>query len=125
MAILVADDDRVVSKTICSLLQHNGYATASAFDSMQALMMAVRAPHPDAIILDIAMPGGGGIETLRKLKASTRTAAIPVIVVSGSLEPSNAQVVQDLGAETFLQKPVDPQALLGAVVEAIGVAPAR
>lgn len=124
-SILVADDDKVVSLQICGLLRQRGYVPTPVFDSMQALMVAMRMPHPDGIILDIGMPGGTGIETLRRLKASSRTVAIPVIVVSGTIDTTHADLVRALGAESFLPKPVDPEKLVAAIERAVGPAPAR
>ena len=55
---------------------------------MQVMMLAMRA-RPDAIVLDINMPGGTGMEALKKLKASVKTAHIPVLVLSGSISPAD------------------------------------
>lgn len=120
MRILVAEDDKVISLQICSLLKKSGYAPTPVFDSMQALMVAMRTPPPDLIVLDIGLPGGTGIETLRKLKASSRTHSIPVVVVSATIDPTHADEVLDLGATAFLSKPVDPAELRAAVTEAVG-----
>ncbi len=49
-------------------------------------MFAVRPPPPDVVILDINMPGGTGIEALKRLKSSLNTALIPVIILSGSTD---------------------------------------
>jgi len=119
MKILVADDDRVLNHLLASRLRALRCDVSTAFDAMQALMSAMRQP-PDVIVLDIHMPGGTGIEALKKLKASTKTALIPVIVLSGSMDPEAAsKLVQELGAAAFIPKPVDPeqvyQAILGAL----------
>jgi CheY-like chemotaxis protein len=118
--ILVADDDQVVSRQICGLLKQRGYAATPVFDSTQAFMQATREPYADAIILDITMPGGSGIEMLRKLKALPRTQAIPVIIVSGTTDPTHEATALELGADAFLHKPVDPDALCAAVERAMG-----
>ena len=94
-----------------------------AHDAMQALMSAMRSP-PDAIVLDIQMPGGTGLEALRKLKTSTKTSSIPVIVLSGSGTKDTPREVTELGADEFLLKPVDPEALYQALCRATGQAPA-
>lgn len=120
MRILVAEDDKVISLQVCALLKKSGYAPTPVFDSMQALMVAMRTPAPDLIVLDIGLPGGTGIDTLRKLKASARTNSIPVIVVSGTIDPTHADQVLDLGADAFIPKPVDPDGLRAAVAEAVG-----
>jgi CheY-like chemotaxis protein len=110
--ILVADDDKVISLLVCATIRRAGHIAIPAFDSMQALMFAMRAPLPDAIILDLNMPGGGGIETLKKLKSSARTTGIAVLIVSGDSSPEAPGTVMDLGAVAFLAKPVVPEALL-------------
>ncbi|MFI5257021.1 MAG: response regulator [Gemmatimonadales bacterium] len=115
MKILVADDDRVISHLLCTLLQQEGHAAVAAYDAMQTLMFAMRPPVPALVVLDINMPGGTGIEALRKLKRSARTAAIPVIVVSGSGDEAMPQAVRDLGAADVLLKPIDGDAFLDAV----------
>ena len=62
---------------------------------------------PDAIVLDINMPGGSGIEVLKRLKRSTKTHRIPIVVVSGSDDPEVRQAAMELGVTDFLTKPVD------------------
>jgi CheY-like chemotaxis protein len=109
--ILVAEDDKVISLLICSLLRKAGHHATPAFDQMQALMFALKSPMPDAIILDLNMPGGSGVETLRRLK-STRSSCIPVIVLTGSVEPGARELVESLGADVFLAKPLDRESLL-------------
>lgn len=123
MKILIADDDRVLNHMLSSRLRNKGCEVVTAFDAMQALMAAMRTT-PDAIILDIHMPGGTGIEALKKLKASARTALIPVIVLSGSMDPNAAAaLVCDLGAADFIPKPADPEAVFASITRALDRAP--
>jgi DNA-binding response OmpR family regulator len=121
--ILVADDDRVLSHLLCSLLRARGWDALPAFDAMQALMFAMRVPHPDAIVLDISMPAGTGLQTLKKLKASSKTAHIPVVVLSGSTDPGAPAGVKELGAAEFLPKPMNPELLIATLSELL--TPAR
>lgn len=112
MRVLVADDDRVISHLLCAVLREMGHEPFPAFDAMQAMMFAIRTPQPEVILLDINMPGGTGVEALRKLKASARTMLIPVVVLSGSLDPAMPAVMRDLGAADYLPKPAQiPQVL--------------
>ena len=67
-------------------------------------MAALRNP-PDAILLDVNMPGGTGLQVLRQLKNSTKTNQIPIIVISGSIDPATAATVTSMGADEFLGKP--------------------
>ena len=115
MRILIADDDRVLSHLLCNRLRARGCDVVAAFDAMQAFMFSLRAPQPDAIVLDVNMPAGTGVETLKKLKLSTKTAFIPVIVLSGSTDPRLPEIVVELGAAQFLAKPTDPEALFEAL----------
>jgi CheY-like chemotaxis protein len=118
--ILVADDDRVISTLICGVLAKAGHRPTPARDAMQALMFAMRSPAPELILLDVNMPGGTGVEALRKLKLSARTSGIPVIVVSGVDDPAMPQRMRELGALDVLAKPVDAERLLAAVDHAVG-----
>lgn len=104
--ILVADDSRFQVVLLTQALQEKGFEVVAAQDAMQAGMVALRTA-PDVIVLDINMPGGSGIEVLKRLRRSTRTKSIPVVVVSGSNDLDVRQVAMELGVVDFLPKPVD------------------
>jgi CheY-like chemotaxis protein len=113
--ILVVDDDRVLSHLVSSLLRGKGHKVVAAFDAVQAMQLAMKQPPYDAIILDINMPGGSGEDTLRKLKLSTRTSQIPVIVLSGSIDEAGRKRVVQHGAVAALSKPLVPDDLFAAL----------
>jgi DNA-binding response OmpR family regulator len=113
--ILVADDDAVVSQLVCAIVRELKHQPITAFDAMQTLMVAMRDPVPALIILDINMPGGTGIQALTKLKKSTKTGSIPVIVLSGNSELDLPRQVKELGADEFLSKPINPEVLTLAI----------
>lgn len=106
MKILIADDDPMITAVVRAGLMQRGWQVDVAADAMQAVMFAMRAA-PDAIVLDINMPGGSGITALKRLKASVKTQFIPVVILSGSIDPEARPDVQELGADAFLSKPVD------------------
>jgi two-component system cell cycle response regulator len=83
-------------------------------------MMALRSA-PDLILLDINMPGGTGIEVLKRLRVSSKTQHIPVIVVSGNESPTTEAAARELGAHDFIHKPVDQQRLSDAIGRALGM----
>src|SRR5438445_4607523 len=112
--ILVADDDRVLAQLLSSRLSKANYSVVVSYDAMHAFMAALRLA-PAAVILDINMPGGSGLEVLKRLKSSTKTSLIPVIVLSGSVDPAEQQNVLNLGADEFLAKPPDFDRLEGAL----------
>jgi CheY-like chemotaxis protein len=122
MKILIADDDGVAVQTLSALLKAGGYDVSVASDAMQTVMAAMRDP-PDAILLDIAMPGGGGEQVLQRLKTSNKTNMVPVIVVTGVKDPGLPARVRALGASDVLKKPVDAQRLTQALDRALGTPP--
>jgi CheY-like chemotaxis protein len=105
--ILIADDSRFQVGLLSASLEESGFSVVSALDALQAWTVALRSA-PDAIVLDINMPGGTGIEVLKRLRISTKTQHIPVVVVTGSTEDSIEQLAKHLGAAEFFHKPVDP-----------------
>lgn len=114
--ILIADDSRVQVHLFSNSLADHGFQVVVAVDALQAWTMALR-EAPDAIILDINMPGGSGIEVLRKLQLSSKTLHIPVVVVSGGDEPEVKGAVTSMVAAAFLQKPVDLDQLCNIAIQ--------
>ncbi len=120
--ILVADDDKVTLETLSAQLRGAGFQVVTAMDAMQAFMAAQRS-NPDAVLLDIQMPGGTGLDTLKRLHASTKTQAIPVIAISA--HPKLGPEAMALGALEFLAKPVDFERLRGTLARLLAPAPEK
>ncbi len=114
--VLVVDDEAPARELLASWLEPEGYQLIMAASSTEALAKA--AEHvPDAITLNMLMPGKGGWDTLYALKNSPVTAAIPVIVVTVVDEP---KIGLALGAAEYLVKPVEKDVLVEAVRRYIG-----
>ncbi len=122
MTILVADDDKVHVHLLTTLLKKRGFSVSVAHDGLAAWTTALRS-GPDAIILDIHMPAGTGFEVLRRLKTSTKTFQIPVIVVSGSVATEDVARIEELGADHFLRKPADVDQLLAVIGRVLNTGP--
>ncbi len=120
--ILVADDDKVTLETLSAQLRGAGFQVVTAMDAMQAFMTAQRS-NPDAVLLDIQMPGGTGLDTLKRLHASTKTQAIPVIAISA--HPKLGPQAMALGAVEFLAKPLDFERLRGTLARLLAPAPEK
>jgi two-component system phosphate regulon response regulator PhoB len=114
MNIIVADDDKVLSAMICGILKEAGHITLPAYDAMQVMMFVMKQP-PDLVLLDINMPGGTGLDVLKKLQANKKTAGVPVIIMTGSTDKTLPDEARKYGAKHFLSKPIDPGELIGAV----------
>jgi len=119
MKILVADDDPLIVQVLRAGLRTRGWDVVVAADAMQVSMFAMNTA-PDAILLDINMPGGTGVTALRRLKQSVKTAHIPVIVLSGTTDPQIPDTVREMGAHTFLPKPVNLDEVLRVLNELLG-----
>ena len=83
MRILVVDDDPDVIEYLSSFLEDEGYQVESAGDETTALA-AVERLRPDAILIDVLMPGRSGLDLLVRLRQDSRWSDIPLVVVTGS-----------------------------------------
>jgi CheY-like chemotaxis protein len=109
LRILVAEDDAAVVRLYSAYAQSRGHAVLVARDGAETLVTAA-AELPDLILLDVAMPKLDGRDVLRQLKASPKTAKIPVLVVSAFGGDQNLRdLLLELGAWDVLEKPVDLQ----------------
>lgn len=112
--ILVVDDTTANLQILVNLLEREGYAVFPASDGELALEF-VRFTLPDLILLDIRMPGMDGFEVCRRLKASERTCAIPVIFIS-VLENEHEKVKAfHEGAVDYITKPFQPDEVLARI----------
>lgn len=103
---------------LASWLAPLGFEVIFAVDALQTWMTALRS-NPDVILLDINMPGGTGIEVLKRLRMSSRTQHIHVIVVSGDGDPETEAKARTLGAVAYLHKPVSQEQLCASVNHAL------
>jgi two-component system response regulator len=71
--------------------------------------------HPKVVLLDLKLPGMSGLEVLRAIKSDERTHSIPVVVVTSSREDPDIQAAYELGANSYVVKPVDFKAFMEAV----------
>jgi two-component system sensor histidine kinase EvgS len=109
--VLVIEDDRDSAQVIQSYLTSSGYESLSCEEPQNAAKMVAEF-RPDVITLDLLMKPSNGWEILLQLKRDSRTANIPVIVVSIVDQPA---IATTLGADEYLVKPIDKASLLAAV----------
>jgi two-component system nitrogen regulation response regulator NtrX len=102
--VLVIDDEPDIRKTLKMTLEYEGYEIATAGTGNEGLERA-RSERPDAILLDIKMPGLDGVEVLERLRAQGSDAA--VLMISGHGDIQDAVRATRLGAFDFLEKPLD------------------
>ena len=118
--ILVVDDDLRNLLSITPLLEGWNLHVTGAGDGEEALeALAEEAPF-DLVLMDIMMPGIDGLETTRRLRASERRRALPVIALSAKAAPEDRTECLKAGADDFLAKPVGPEDLLQALRRVLG-----
>ncbi|MCP4340696.1 MAG: response regulator [Desulfobulbaceae bacterium] len=112
--VLLVDDEEEFLKTLTRRLELRGLKVTGATRGAEAVLLADK-QNFDAIVIDLAMPGMDGLETLKRIKKSHPDAEI--IMLSGQGTVKTSIEAMKLGAEDFLEKPVDMQELLTKIDE--------
>ena len=120
--ILVVDDEASIRASLKMILQHAGYQFLEAASGPEGLDR-VSSDAPDAIILDVKMPGLDGLEVLATL--SRQGSTVPVIVVSGHGDIETAVRATKLGAFNFIEKPFGEERVLLEIRNALEQATLR
>jgi DNA-binding response OmpR family regulator len=101
--ILIADDHEEMRQLVVELLAAHGYEIRDAADT-QAVLDEIEGDRPDLLILDVNMPGDGGIAALRSIREKRDLDGMRVLVLSGSLDLPTDWLTQ-VGADAHLPKP--------------------
>lgn len=104
--ILVVDDDALVLKSVCQVLEDDGFEVIAS-ESGQAALRYLQKQTPALIILDVIMPDLNGIEICRRLKADPIMAKIPIIFLTAKGRPIDRASGLDLGADDYIVKPYE------------------
>jgi|1185.fasta_scaffold551760_2 DNA-binding response OmpR family regulator len=121
--LLVADDERDTVQTLGTILSDEGHEVVGMHKG-PTVIEQVRRRKPDAVILDIDMPGMSGYSVAREVRATFEMSPPLLIAISGKWVGQTDRMLADLaGFSHFLQKPCDPQILL-ALLEPLRQGPA-
>ena len=112
MRLLVAEDERSLSKALTVILEKNKYSVDAAYDGEEALDYLSVGQY-DGLILDIMMPKMDGITVLKKLRAKGNN--IPVLMLTAKSEIDDRVTGLDCGANDYLTKPFDTKELLARI----------
>ena len=112
--ILVVDDEPDILELVQYNLSKVQYDVVGVESGEEALAQ-VRTTLPDLIVLDLMLPGVDGLEVCRALKRDTRTAAIPIIMLTALGEEADMVAGLELGADDYLTKPFSPRVLLARI----------
>jgi DNA-binding response OmpR family regulator len=117
--VLVVEDDPPLRRMVSIFLRAAGYRVCAAEDGSSGLALA-QDERPDLVLLDLMMPELDGWEVLRRIKGDAVTAAIPVLVLTASVDPRLTEQALRLGATRFLTKPIDSRMLVEHVDAVVG-----
>ncbi|OGI19484.1 MAG: hypothetical protein A3B68_04125 [Candidatus Melainabacteria bacterium RIFCSPHIGHO2_02_FULL_34_12] len=112
--ILIADDEALIRQDIKEILEEAGYeVVAEAKDGYHALELA-KLTVPDLMVLDIKMPNINGLEAAEEIQIALNK-RIPTVILTAYNQPELIQKAGDVGAFSFLTKPVKPQDLIASI----------
>jgi two-component system alkaline phosphatase synthesis response regulator PhoP len=120
--IMIVDDERHIVETLSLAFEKRGYQVVGVSDATQCVPLADR-EKPDAIILDIMMPGMDGYEVFTRLGEDEGVARIPVVVLTAKPDAIYRRISEGLGAGLHLTKPFKPYAVVEQVERMLGRAP--
>lgn len=117
--LLVDDEDDIRFVARASLERLAGWDVLAASSGAEGIELA-RAEQPDAIVLDVMMPGMDGPATLAALRADPATAGIPVVFLTAKIQAEERRRLEELGAAGVVAKPFDPMGLADELRAAFG-----
>ncbi len=112
--VMVVDDEPDIRDILQHALQREGFDVLAVADGTAALA-AVRSRPPNLVLLDLMLPGVGGLEVCRRLRAEPATATLPIIMVSAKGEEPDVVLGLGLGADDYVTKPFRSHELVARV----------
>ena len=115
-AALIIDDEQDLCETVKAQLEANNFKVSTAQNGQEGLDKA-KNYEPDLIILDLMMPEMDGFEVCKRLKKDSKTASIPIVVLTALEQEAAAKKALSMGAEGYMVKPFEQDALLFTIRE--------
>jgi len=107
--ILVVEDNERNLKLLRDVLEYAGYDVRVARTGEDGVTLAVKEP-PDLVLMDLQLPGIDGMEALRRLRESPRTADIPVVAVTAQAMKQDRERALEAGFDGYVEKPISVRA---------------
>ncbi len=117
--LIIDDEDDIREVAALSLETVAGWDVLVASSGAQGLARAIEF-QPEAILLDVMMPGMDGPSTVRELRKNPATAGIPVLLLTAKVQSSDQRRFADLGVQAVLFKPFDPMTLSTQIAGVLG-----
>jgi DNA-binding response OmpR family regulator len=115
--ILVVDDEPHIRRVLCTILTSHGFDVTEAKDGTEGMDAVQSDAEYDFIILDFMMPGATGLEILARVRADSRRAETPVIILTAKGQDTDREAAMAGGADDFLTKPFSPKKLVARIRE--------
>jgi DNA-binding response OmpR family regulator len=112
--VLIIEDDPDISMSLKLRLKMNGFRVSQAFDATSAVDIAVE-NEPNAVILDVSLPGGTGLDVAERLRDTPTTASVPIIFLSASMRSDLPDRAVRAGGSAFMLKPYKSSELVAKV----------
>jgi two-component system, OmpR family, phosphate regulon response regulator OmpR len=112
--LLLIDDDRRLTEMVSGYLRNNGFGVQTA-GSLKDGREHLKQGSFDALVLDLMLPDGDGLDFTRELRSQPRTRRLPLLMLTARGEPMDRIVGLELGADDYLPKPFEPRELLARV----------
>jgi two-component system alkaline phosphatase synthesis response regulator PhoP len=112
--VLAIDDEKDLIDLVRYNLEKEGFQVRGALDGETGLAMALQ-ERPDVVLVDLMLPGLDGLEVCRRLRADSRTASIPLIMLTAKSGESDRVVGLELGADDYITKPFSTRELTARV----------
>jgi two-component system, OmpR family, response regulator MtrA len=112
--IVIADDDADIRELVVFKLRHGGHDVVPVGDGAAAVE-ACLADRPDLVILDVMMPGMGGLEAAKVLREDVSMDGLPIIMLTARAQESDIEQGFDAGADDYIVKPFSPRELASRV----------
>lgn len=113
LLVLIVDDDERLREFVRVNLEMDGYLVREAGSAEEGLAALEEEP-PDLVLLDVMMPQVDGFEMLRRMQERHGLGSVPVIMFSGKVDEETSNRAEREGAQAFIGKPFDPQALINS-----------
>ena len=112
--VLYVEDNEFNRKIVRQLLSRTTYRLVEALDGETGVAMAVQDP-PDLVLMDVQLPKLSGLDATRALRNDSRTAHVPIIVVTSFALSGDAAKAMEAGASAYVAKPYSPRELLALI----------
>ena len=112
--VLVVDDSDVIRTLIAVNLELEGFEVVQAVDGLDALEKVLDV-RPDVITIDVKMPRLDGFDTVERLRADPRTAAMKIAMVTACAQADDLRRGEKVGVDAYVTKPFDPTTLVRTV----------